>query len=64
MGYDLFLGYSPGGTGFYDLSEGRLGSGDQNVGYSGMGGFTQSGGTNSLGYNLVLGAQRGGEWNL
>jgi autotransporter-associated beta strand protein len=49
--YDyLFLGYSAGGSGTYNLGgTGYLTTGYQYVGYSGSGTFAQSGGTNTTG---------------
>jgi hypothetical protein len=62
----LFLGYNPGSSGSYNLSGGSLYAPSQYVGYSGVGSFTQSGGTNSVG-GLYLGyssSSSSGSYNL
>ena len=58
----LYLGYNSADTGTYALSgTGKLSvsagslTGNQYIGYSGTGNFTQSGGTNNLAVNLYLG---------
>ena len=50
LGNDLYLGYSLGSSGSYNLSGGLLIACDQWVGYSGTGSFTQSGGTQTVWY--------------
>ena len=64
----IFLwAHHSGATGIYDLSgSGLLSASNQYVGYSGTGTFTQSGGTNSVYYNLYLGYDSGasGTYNL
>ncbi|MEI8373857.1 MAG: hypothetical protein WCJ35_13600, partial [Planctomycetota bacterium] len=47
-GAPLYLGYTSGSTGSYQLSGGTLSSGYQYVGRYGTGSFTQSGGVNSV----------------
>ncbi len=54
----LYLGYSFGSTGTYNLSGGTLSAADQICGYNGNGGFTQSGGSVATG-NLNLGLNPG-----
>jgi hypothetical protein len=57
---NLFIGTS-GGAGTYELRGGSLSlTGVVSVGYSGIGTFTQSGGTHTVSGNLVLGEQQTG----
>ena len=67
----LCLGNNAGGSGAYNLGgSGQLSAPSEYVGYSGTGTFTQSGGTNNIGYyasgSLCLGANAGstGVYNL
>ena len=61
---DLYLGYGIAGIGMYqmsdsgnpNLSRATLSAGNEYIGYSGAGGFTQSGGTNKVTNGLYLGA--------
>jgi hypothetical protein len=68
--YNLYLGYNPGSTGTYNLSDyASLGSGrwywdgqgytrvlgNQYIGYCGTGTFTQSGQSENIAHNLYLG---------
>lgn len=55
---DLYVGYALGSTSVYMLAGGALSSGAQYVGYSGVGIFNQSGGTN-VASTLSLGANQG-----
>jgi hypothetical protein len=62
----LVLGNSNSATGSYTLSNGALNAGlGEFVGYSGLGSFNQSGGTNTFigGYPLILGYFAGGTGN-
>ena len=47
----VYLGYTPGGSGVYNLTGGLLSSECVQVGTSGTGFFTQSGGTNTVLYS-------------
>ena len=64
----LYLGYSQSVNGTYNLSgSAQLRSPDEFIGYSGIGTFNQSGGTNTIWWNsLILGSQSGssGTYNL
>jgi hypothetical protein len=55
----LVLGWNPGSTGTYNLGAGSLisgaGSGDEHVGYLGVGAFTQTGGTHAINAPLDIG---------
>ena len=59
---DLYVGYSANQIGFYSL-DGSASSltvnGNEYLGESGLGVFTQSGGTHTVGVNLVLGSLSG-----
>ncbi len=71
---NLFLGYGRAHSGirdlsdgFYNLSNGTLSArGDEFIGYSGIGTFNQTGGTNTVNGNLFIAAQAGstGVYNL
>ena len=71
-GTSLYLGYGAGSSGSYSLGNGQLLAFFEYVGYSGTATFTQSGGTNLLGYDgyldidLFLGYNAGskGTYNL
>ncbi|MGO9109097.1 MAG: CRISPR-associated endonuclease Cas1, partial [Thermoguttaceae bacterium] len=63
----VYLGYSAGGRGSYNLSSsGQLTATTEYVGDSGTGSFTQSSGTNSITNNLYLGglSRSSGTYNL
>jgi uncharacterized protein with beta-barrel porin domain len=51
----LYLGYSTGSTGAYNLNGGTLSAHNESIGDSGGGVFNQSGGSNAVASNLVLG---------
>ena len=59
----LYLGYAAGSVGTYTLnnndSPALLNTMNEYVGYSGSGGFTQSGGTHTVAYTLTLGYNAG-----
>jgi hypothetical protein len=60
IGANLFLGYSSGGDGSYQLSDGNLTvGGSVYVGYGGSGAFAQSGGTHAIAGQLYVGASDG-----
>ena len=64
---ELFLGYSTESSGTYNLSStGQLSARSENVGYSGTGAFTQTGGTNSISSYLYVAFNSGsnGSYNL
>jgi outer membrane autotransporter protein len=62
----LYLGYSPGSSGTYNLSGGSLINKGITIGNEGTGTFNQGGGTNTTNANLVLGYLAGskGTYNL
>ena len=66
----LYLGTDAGASGSYTLSDSGSGSllsvaGNEYVGYSGTGTFTQTGGSNTVGNNLCVGTQGGtGSYSL
>ena len=61
----LYLGYNSGSTGTYNLSgTGQLSANWENIGYSGTGTFTQTGGTNSPTGLSVGNAYGSGTYNL
>ena len=61
MAADLTLGYNSGGSGTYNLSDGSLAvGGNEMVGKSGSGAFTQSGGSHTVAGYLNLGNNAGG----
>ncbi len=55
----LYLGDSLGNSGTVQMTSGSLRTARQNIGYSGTGAFTQSGGNNTLYYSLYLGYNSG-----
>src|SRR5208337_927601 len=69
VGNNLFVS-TQGGTGSYTLSDSGSGSllsvaGNEYIGYSGTGTFTQTGGSNTVGSNLFVGTQGGtGSYSL
>jgi outer membrane autotransporter protein len=62
----LYLGYSAGSAGAYNLSGGNLSAGNEIIGNSGSGLFTQNGGSNAVSGSLTLGNLAGssGTYNL
>jgi len=66
----LYLGAEAGASGSYTLSDSGSGSllsvvGNEYIGYSGTGTFTQTGGSNTVGSNLFVGTQGGtGSYSL
>ena len=63
----LIIGFNAGSSGTYNLSgSGLLSSNYEWVGYSGTGGFAQSGGTNNANFGVTLGDSPGsvGSYNL